>query len=436
VARKRYTRAQQLRDPAKRSKLPMSALTPAQQTQRRARITRERDDRNPLYRPSATLSGHDLVTAANRLAGTELDPQIASVGREADTAKAQSGALISRAGGYYRQLAEREAGNVAKQQALGDLLSKQLASIGTTTRADYDKQSQGETQRRSSEAAVRGDRGTSSQVDAELAALRGRSDTLQQGAESAAAAQTANYTGLQGAMSSAMALRGQEETGRLSTREQNTLAELAAKKADLEGQRGGLTTKHLLDLRQSGFENAATMQGLGLKAADIEATVAKASGDRSVARERIRSAASTNAANRSSREKVAAADRGVARERLTETQRHNREIEKGTPAKQKNESAASLKMRQDISAARGTWRRLMAKFHGDERHVKAHMIEAMGVPPAAYNAIYDLERTGALHPVNARALENDLGVMVPAGWRRKGGGKSKRPPKPVRGQRP
>lgn len=430
---RKYTMAQRLRDPAKRSKLPLSALSPVQQRQRRVnqRITRE--NANPLYDPTAPLSGHSLISAARQIGGAELDPQIAAVGRQSATTTTQGNALAGRAKDYYSQLAGQEAERHARLQAINQLASKQIAGVGAQSREQFDRQDTAEAQRQQADVLQRGTglQDSAGQL-AELAAARGRSATLQQSSESAAAALGANWEALNTTLGHATQMRGGEVQGELANRQSNALAELAAKRADLEGQKGSATTKALLDLRNTEFENRATMEGLGIKRDDLTQQAQIQTANRRVKYAGIRATKTQKRLDR-------AAAKARAGERITQQERSSLrsagiDPDKGTPIpggkldpnrpqKQKNETAGSLKMRRDISAARGTWRRLMTKFRGDERHVKKHMIEVMGVPPAAYNAVYDLERHGTLHPNNVQALQDDLGVQVPAGWRHRRKGK-------------
>ena len=204
------------------------------------------------------------------------------------------------------------------------------------------------------------------------------------------------------------------------------LAEIAAKRADVSAQRGPAGVKQLMGLRQSGFENLVTQRGLGIKQAELQADIDQAARDDALqARGQDITARGQSISARTQRRQqnitrrgqdVSAAERQADR-RSREQIARERLAEQGRPAK-KNEPAQSVKFRQNIASGRGEWRRLMRKFKNDEARVKRVMIERNGVPPEAYNAIYDLERNGSLHPSNARALRA-LGVRVPPQWRRR-----------------
>ena len=58
-------------NPGERSKLKDSQLTPAQRKERVRLRAVKADDSNPLYNPSATLSGHALKRAAEQIANAQ-----------------------------------------------------------------------------------------------------------------------------------------------------------------------------------------------------------------------------------------------------------------------------------------------------------------------------------------------------------------------------
>jgi hypothetical protein len=348
---KTYTLAQRLRDPAKRAKLPASKLTPKMRAQRTQNARIARDNSNPLYDPTATLTGHALASAAKQLASTEIDPQEAALDQQSGQTRTQGTALISRAGDYYRQIAQQEQTNVAKQTALGQLLQSQLAGAGQQAQQSLDAQNTAEQSREAQDASIRGVSTGSDQVAGELAALRGRASTATQTAQTQGAQTSANWANLQNALAGAMSLKGQETTSQLTNREANALDKLASQRGAIEATRGGITAKHLLDLRQQGFENVATTQGLGLKASDLAASVAKTKGDQRIAGQRIKSAAATNAANRASREKIAGANINVRQQSLAEMHRHNVAQENKPGAKAKPRAGlGSLSQAQENSA--------------------------------------------------------------------------------------
>lgn len=426
---KRYTRAQQLKDPAKRSKLPMSALTPAQQAQRRMNQQRAKADADPLYNPAQQLGGHQLSSAVQNLTDMEFAPQEQALDRAGVSATTQGTALADRAGGYYRQLAEREASNVAMQQAIGERLQAALKANAGETDANIGGMQAGEQERLAGDAAVRGEGlGGPGQAIEELARLRAGAAAGSQVAQDAAATSSANYQGLTAASSQARGMAGGEVVGQLLNRLATQQADIRAKKADVTAQRGPASTKHLLDLRQSGFENLVTARGLDIKQSELQADVANQKTQAQIEREQlaeVRRNNSTQAETTRRGQDITRRGQDVSSETtkrgqdLTRQSALDRIEAQGGPSR-KNEPAQSVKFRQNIGSGRGRFRELMRRYKNDEARVKRIMVEKDKVPPEAYNAIYDLERspTKTLHPANVKALEA-LGVTVPGEWRRK-----------------
>jgi hypothetical protein len=227
--------------------------------------------------------------------------------------RAPRAAVQKRAGSYFTQLAEAERGNVERTQALGGLLQGRLADIGRASTTALD-----ETQRRSQEVlgadqAVRGPGlgGDPSRLMEELAAARTRSTLSTQTAQQDATAQTGNYAGLADIARQARELRGGETVQQVANATQARLTDVASRRAALEAQVGPARTKNLLDLRQSGFENAATAAGLDLDQAKLQAQMSQDVRDTRLARAKLRSTNRQNRArNRLTRAQIRATLRG------------------------------------------------------------------------------------------------------------------------------
>jgi hypothetical protein len=129
--------AQRRADPGLRSRLPMSQLTPAQQASRRRNQQVAADNKNPLYDPTTQLAGHSLVAAAAQLADEQIKPKVDAYNRQITSATTQGTALASRAGDYYKQLAQQAMGTVASQKALSDMLNAQTAQVGQQSQAAF-----------------------------------------------------------------------------------------------------------------------------------------------------------------------------------------------------------------------------------------------------------------------------------------------------------
>lgn len=421
MARKlRPSLAQRLRDPGQRSKLPMSALPLAMQRERRQNQRVARENADPLLDPTQVLTGHNLAHAARQIAGTELDPQISALDRQSVNTRLQQQGLQDRVASYYRGLSEQEANRHQQMQNLAAMTSKAVAGVGAQTRQDFDTQQQAADTARTSDASSRG-QGLQggNQAAEELAAARQRAGALQGAAETAAAQQGANWTALSDTIGQALQLRGAETQGRLRTGEANALQEIEGKRADLEGQRGGLTAKTLQDLREKGFEDLATEKGLGLKAADLQQRSTSEAANRRVKLAGIRTAAQTQAANRTSRESTSAAG-------LAERHRHDVAIE-NKPGKPKPESAQAIALRrsvnnlgseiQDVAHSvqlpgdRVAARQRVAQVIAD----RAKRAKQQPPPHDVLSAAIDLALDGHVSSRNRQILRQ-AGVRIPRSW--------------------
>lgn len=296
---------------------------------RRRVSARERElrsyDRNPLYNPARQLAGRHLKLSVDRLADMQVRPQLSALDREAATATTQGAALSKNAGDYYRQLAEREAQSIAQQQALTARTRGALGAIANETQGQISQAEGSEKARLAADAATRGaglDGGTSAL--AALAASRSRAAQGAQAFRSTGEMQGANYEGLAMSNRTARGLRGGEIQGQLANKLGNTLGTIRSKRTEAEASRGDIATKLLMDLRQSGFENLATVRGLDLKQADLDADVQKSIADQSLASRKLASADRHNRAL----ERISQINSEISAGRLSESQRHNLETEK------------------------------------------------------------------------------------------------------------
>src|SRR4051794_18794470 len=90
--------AQRRADPALRSKLAMSQLTPTQQAQRRQNQAVAKRNAYPLYNPAAGLSGQALYAAATKVTDAQITPRVDALNRQLDSATRQGSALAARSG--------------------------------------------------------------------------------------------------------------------------------------------------------------------------------------------------------------------------------------------------------------------------------------------------------------------------------------------------
>jgi hypothetical protein len=420
----------------KKAKPKPKPLTPAQKTRRRL-------NRDPLYQPAQQLSGANLSHAADALVKLEFNPTRKALQQESAQASTQGKAVQNRAGSYFTQLAEAERGNVERTQALGGLLQGRLADIGRASTTALD-----ETQRRSQEVlgadqAVRGPGlgGDPSRLMEELAAARTRSTLSTQTAQQDATAQTGNYAGLADIARQARELRGGETVQQVANATQARLTDVASRRAALEAQVGPARTKNLLDLRQSGFENAATAAGLDLDQAKLQAQMSQDVRDTRLARAKLRSTNRQNRArNRLTRAQIRATLRGQSLSAAT--QRRGQDITAFTQQRGQNISASqqaanrasrekiartrkagkslepadARKVKQSVSNALALIRSGDMTYKGKTYTRPGRMLRDMGAPGIVVQAAME-RNTGGLNYDTARELRQ-LGVRVPRSWLR------------------
>lgn len=267
------TLAQRRANPALRAKLPLSQLTPSQQAMRKQNQRIAADNKNPLLDPTTQLAGHSLIKAATDLADASIKPKVDAYNRQISSATTQGTALASRAGDYYKQLAQDALSRVASQKALGDMLNSQTAAVGQQSQAQFAQMGAAEQQREAQDTALRGvglggDSG--SRVASEIAGQQGTAATLQQAGANTAAQSGSAWANLANAMGQAGQLRGGEVQGQLLNRLATQQAQGRQQIADAESTRGDLTSENLTKLRQQAYENLVTNQGLNIKQQDLQ----------------------------------------------------------------------------------------------------------------------------------------------------------------------
>lgn len=283
---------------AKKKKKKQPAKTSAKKKTKKTKLD---PYEGALYQPGKTLAGVDLVRAAKALVEREFKPQESALERQAQTVERQGTALSQRASDHYRTIAEREAGAIARQQALSARAGAQLESVDRDSKAALNRAVDDATRAADETARTTGVVTPREQLTSEMAAAQSRQAQTSQAFRSAGTLQSAGSEDLLSAIGQARQLRGGEVQQQLLNRALGQRADVEAKKAEISSLRGPALTKALLELRQVGFENVATMRGLNLKEADLTADIAK------------------------TEEQLAAAER-----KEKEAKRHNRESEKNT----------------------------------------------------------------------------------------------------------
>ena len=260
---RRVKAADMLRDPKKRATLPMSALSAKQQVQRKARVAKQKANSNPLYNPTATLTGNDLKRTAESLTDLEIKPRLGALDRAGQQSERQGGALIKNAGDYYGQLNTEGVAGLARQAALNQRLQQSMRQTGTDAQQRLQTAGDDIAKVGSEDAAIRGAHNQSAgSAMTELAAARGLAAAQAQTGEQASAREAAAGEGLLNEMTQVRTMRGGEVQERLSNRMMNDLAELRAQKTDLESSRGDVLTSNIMKLRDAGFTNEMTKAGL------------------------------------------------------------------------------------------------------------------------------------------------------------------------------
>lgn len=348
---------------------------------------------NPLYNPGMPLKGKRLRRVAKQIVDLEFRPQQQALKNEAQQIDAQGGALIDRATTYYKDLASQEAGNVALQRAIGDQLQQSLS---------YNRQ---QSQEAINQSADRMDAATGDRLQGELAQLRARAAESSGAAADQAARGSGDWQALQALMSQATAARGGEIQHQLQNRLAAQQADVRNRRSALKGQRGAALTKTLIGLRDSEFDKAVTLEGLGLKRQDIAldgARIEQGAADKQADRDQ-------RAADRASREWIATQNIN-SREKIAELREQDRSQGR------KPEPVKSYQIKGQVESARSEVARLLGKGRSQQQ-VRNRALKA-GVPLAIFKAAWELETVGTLTPGTAKGLKN-IGVQrIPPEWRR------------------
>jgi hypothetical protein len=384
----------------------------------RAQKLAKRRDKNPLYNPSVQLSGNNLADAASQLTDLEFKPKESALDTQLKTATTQGTALATRAGDYYRNLASGEADRIAQQQALRQRLSDRLKFIGDAAGSQVDQAQQTADARAKADENLRGaglSGGGDQKVTDELANRKVQAALTAQGYQGDAEAQSANYEGLQRSMAGTRDLRGAETQGQLLNRLATQQSGIRQQQADLASTKGEAKTKHILDLRQTSFENSATAQGLGLKQEDIAAQAATAAASQDLAGRRQSEVERANRARerRATRTRVSGQKDKAAQRRIAQQNADANTTRANKPAKGPKRAKTPqsvFKGRQAINAARGKFRQFgnWARYARDGRK--------NNVPDSILRAGFELEHQGFIGPNTARLLRQEFGGGVLAGF--------------------
>lgn len=390
------------------------------------------DNANPLYDPTAQLGGGALRQAAHDLVSTEFDPQQHALERAAGQAQTQGTQLAGNASDYYRQLAADEATGVARRQAIGTELQKRIDATGAT--AQQQTKAMGDQVQALAGADARFT-GTSASPRAaeELAAAGSRATAAQQDASLSGAAEGANYDQLGSLAATATGMQGGETQKRLLQQLAAQMAGYRGQETDLASKRGAAESSAVTKLRQQGFENLVTSEGLGIKRADLQAQTAQDLAANRLAQNRIsqadRASQRTNATTRRGQNMTAAqraADRasreGIAKAKLRYGGRKANEPADARKTKNGigNAQADISQMLRDgqISPGlRGQIKQVAPGLLGQPMNIDTarKVIVALGAPGIVAQAGAELAKYGGLRTGTASQLRR-LGIRLPKGW--------------------
>lgn len=383
--------------------------------------SRARKDKNPLYTPGTPLGGHTLSESAHDLAELDTRPQLQAIDTASQTAQTQGQAVAGRAAGYYQQLAQQAADSVARQHAISGQLNDTLGGLTAQTQARVAQAGQEQQTKLAADAQLRGgglSGGADDQAATEQAAQTDRAAQDAGAYQAAGAKQGSNYEGLTNVGSTAAAQRGGEQLGELNINLLNSLAKLRTQRQQVQAGEGADETKQLLGLRQSEFNNLATEQGLGIKAADIQQQAAQARSQARLGTAKLTEKAKADHLAHLDRQYQSALthnDRQAAlsyKRQMTDYQKKYGlgpfKPSSGTGTK---EPASAVGLRRGITNAVD----LLQQGHS------VHYLQTQKAAPDVVRAAQEINQQGYLSPDTQRSLE-ELGVQIPAEWLYKGSG--------------
>lgn len=337
--------ARMIANPATRAQVPTSMLPARYQAMRAANARRAQANASPLYNPLAVLSGGDLKNAVTTEVNAALNPA-------EDLLRREGGAQSRRMGDYFKQIAPQFQQAAQASTDAAAQLARQLAVSGQQSQQAITGDEAQANALMQQDQGVRGgglDAGYGNALNALFAAQKGTASALNNVAQAQAAGHSAGHETV--AQTAAATLPG---------RAMDAQAQLANKIANqvgvIEQKRPGLTADTLDKLRQQGFTDYATAQGLGLKQSALESQNAYRQGQLHNAQVRNRDSLVLGRQRNSITQQDAIGN-------LQERRRHDLAMEtlrqqaaqKGvnglTPAQQRTLHAANAKWRADAQGA-------------------------------------------------------------------------------------
>jgi hypothetical protein len=228
---------------------------------------------NPLYNPSATLSGASLQNAANQVANQQTQGPISALAQQIAQNNKQASGAQDQTFGYYMQLAKAAQAAVGQQAAGSGALNaqqQQLASNTQTQLGQLGQQAQGGTLGRMNAQGLGGD--SIAQLGAATAQQQQTGALNAQNYQSAALNQGASGTAQAVNNAGAYALGGQEKIGAIGRAGQLANVPLNSKIATLQASQGTLAATALGQLRTQERNYQIAQAGLGIKQQTVQNT--------------------------------------------------------------------------------------------------------------------------------------------------------------------
>ena len=268
---------------------PAKPVAPAPARTATTKTTTTNQWSNPLYQPTATLSGKSLSDAATALTNATYDPVISQYQQQIANRTQQGAAAQQQAAGYFNQLGQYAQSAVDKANSIGADLNTTLQSIGQGTQSALTQFAQQAAPQalQSLEAQGLGG-GATQQLASQLAGLQSTAAQEQQARQSYGATVSSAASQRAAGMLGAYALGGQAALGKIGEATQQALTPMETNLTSEQAKKAAAFGTNLQALRQQQFNNLVAQSGLNIKQATLQNTITQ------------------DVANRTSREKIAA----------------------------------------------------------------------------------------------------------------------------------
>src|SRR3954454_16104713 len=232
-------------NPGTRSKIPL-ALLPAKYQAGRKTAQRMAQENATLYNPAQILSGKDLRSAVKSTVNLQLNPQIAAYDRGIGTITNQRNSTLGRAAQYSSGYDAATAASAVGLSGAGQQLAAQIAAQGQNTQNVLQGIQQDDSSRRAADVALRGQglQGPDEAAHA-LDLAKANAAGATSSATNQAAAQAGAASNLAGTIAAVAPMRAQDQQFALAGKFNQQIADMTAKRADVEATRGDLTTTTL-----------------------------------------------------------------------------------------------------------------------------------------------------------------------------------------------